>query len=142
MRILRVCHVSLCWQYPVFDIELKDLESEFSHLLQPSPASLSHSSQPYTVLFINPDKMRMAPAQAQGMPYLYRYRYDGGASCSVWLTKQRAVVIDLSAGPTMLGQVDGGEGTVSAGMLPIIPFHFGAYDANGQPRKLYACRRT
>ncbi|KAF2310295.1 hypothetical protein GH714_007618 [Hevea brasiliensis] len=50
----------------------------------------------------------------------YRYRYNGGGATQVWLSSDRFVVIDLSAGTCTYGKIETQEGSVSSRTLPWI----------------------
>jgi hypothetical protein len=56
--------------------------------------------------------------QKQEAGYVYRYRYNGGASSQVWLSHGRYAVIDISAGPCSYGRRESEEGSVGYRTVP------------------------
>ncbi|CAI0466937.1 unnamed protein product [Linum tenue] len=100
---------------------------------RPSPAS---------IFVVNFDKVRMDPRnkevdldsfmfstignlseedmKKQEGDYIYRYRYNGGGATQVWLSSDRFVVVDLSAGPCTYGKIETEEGSVSTRTMPRI----------------------
>ncbi|XP_050218417.1 uncharacterized protein LOC126669117 [Mercurialis annua] len=97
---------------------------------------------PNAIFIVNFDKVRMDPRNKeidldslmygkihqltdediskQEGDYIYRYRYNGGGATQAWLSSDRFVVIDLSAGPCTYGKIETEEGSVSYRTLPRI----------------------
>ncbi|KAJ7566050.1 hypothetical protein O6H91_02G086100 [Diphasiastrum complanatum] len=104
-------------------------------------ATEMNSPVPNAIFILNFDKVRMDPRNSsevdlekmatskietltlgqlkqQEGDYIYRYRYNGGASSQLWLSSGRYTVIDLSAGPCTYGRVDSDEGSVGYRSIP------------------------
>ncbi|CAK9871609.1 unnamed protein product [Sphagnum jensenii] len=117
----------------------------YSYLFGLPPAAHSENDMngpvPSAIFILNLDKVRMDPRlnetgdiadaygakiealdledlQKQEAGYVYRYRYNGGASSQVWLSHGRYAVIDISAGPCSYGRRESEEGSVGYRTVP------------------------
>jgi len=132
----------------IYDIEAQSIESELDAFYHGQFPETSHSGSGHSehdaghheshralvILVANPDKVRMDPTK-QGRPYVYRYRYAGGAPTQQWLSREGYLFVDLSAGPCSYGSSDAssssaGEGTVTIGSVPLVAVK--EFDPNGQ----------
>ena len=134
-------HVSV----PVFDVELTEIESALDGIviqsLETEMISLGidvTTHRPFHesgVIILNPEKERMRkhmrPEQRahltnaldgnrQTLPFVYRYRYNGGAPTKQWVGYGRHVFMDLTALPGTYGASSSGEGTVSKETIPAL----------------------
>jgi hypothetical protein len=82
--------------------------------MDPRNKELDLESQLYAKI----TKLTDEDMKKQEAGYIYRYRYNGGGATQVWLSSDRFVVIDLSAGPCTYGKIETEEGTVSLRTLP------------------------
>ncbi|CAI0626534.1 unnamed protein product [Linum tenue] len=72
------------------------------------------------LMFNTIDQLSEEDMKKQEGDYIYRYRYNGGGATQVWLSSDRFVVIDLSAGPCTYGKIETEEGSVSTRTMPRI----------------------
>lgn len=119
----------------VYDINVKgEVEDELEriyHIYAESTKSKYDSDVPmrdgvYGLMILNMDKELLAPAglKKQGdavTSYVYRYKtgpkgVDSGSDAFV--TRSSFAVVDLSAGPSLYGSTQAGEGAVVASSLP------------------------
>lgn len=137
-------------EVPLFEVEAVTVEPVFHKLysyifdLDNSEYSAKDNDRPVpnAIFLVNFDKVRMDPRnreidldnlmygklkelsdedlRRQEGDYIYRYRYNGGGATQVWLSSDRFVVIDLSAGPCTYGKIETEEGSVSSRSLPRI----------------------
>ncbi|KAG6757903.1 hypothetical protein POTOM_038229 [Populus tomentosa] len=137
-------------EVPLFEVEAVTVEPVFHKLysyifdLDNSEYSAKDNDRPVpnAIFLVNFDKVRMDPRnreidldnlmhgklkelsdedlRKQEGDYIYRYRYNGGGATQVWLSSDRFVVIDLSAGPCTYGKIETEEGSVSSRSLPRI----------------------
>ncbi|WCJ23297.1 hypothetical protein M5689_005329 [Euphorbia peplus] len=137
-------------EVPLFEVEATVVEPVFKRLysyifdLETVGYNVKENDRPApsAIFIVNFDKVRMDPrnkeididslihgeikklteeemAKQEG-DYIYRYRYNGGGASQVWLSSDRFVVIDLSAGPCTYGKIETEEGSVSSRTLPRI----------------------
>ncbi|OAY27612.1 uncharacterized protein LOC110601676 [Manihot esculenta] len=137
-------------EVPLFEVEATIVEPMFHKLYSyvfdkediRYTAAESDRPVPNAIFIVNFDKVRMDPRNKeidldslmygkitpltsediikQEGDYVYRYRYNGGGATQVWLSSDRFVVIDLSAGPCTYGKIETEEGSVSSRTLPRI----------------------
>ncbi|KAH8496434.1 hypothetical protein H0E87_019265 [Populus deltoides] len=137
-------------EVPLFEVEAATVEPVFHKLysyifdMDNSEYSAKDNDRPApnAIFLVNFDKVRMDPRnreidldnlmygklkelsdedlRKQEGDYIYRYRYNGGGATQVWLSSDRFVVIDLSAGPCTYGKIETEEGSVSSRTLPRI----------------------
>ncbi|KAJ4825238.1 hypothetical protein Tsubulata_039371 [Turnera subulata] len=137
-------------EVPLFEVEATAVESVFhklySYIFDIDRPEFSNTENdrpiPNAIFIVNFDKVRMDPRnneinldslmygklsqltdeemKKQEGDYIYRYRYNGGGATQVWLSSDRFVVVDLSAGPCTYGKIETEEGTVSSRTLPRI----------------------
>uniref|UniRef100_A0A2P2K0J6 Uncharacterized protein MANES_03G205800 n=1 Tax=Rhizophora mucronata TaxID=61149 RepID=A0A2P2K0J6_RHIMU len=137
-------------EVPLFEVEATAVEPIFQKLynyvfdMEGVRYSAAENDRPVpnAIFIVNFDKVRMDPRnkeinldslmygninqltdeemRKQEGGYIYRYRYDGGGATQVWLSSDRFVVIDLSAGPCTYGKIETEEGSVSSRTLPRI----------------------
>ncbi|KAJ9154617.1 hypothetical protein P3X46_027936 [Hevea brasiliensis] len=137
-------------EVPLFEVEATVVEPVFHKLYSYifDMENMRHTAAendrpvPNAIFIVNFDKVRMDPRNKeinldslmygkittltnediskQEGNYVYRYRYNGGGATQVWLSSDRFVVIDLSAGPCTYGKIETEEGSVSSRTLPRI----------------------
>ncbi|KAJ9181790.1 hypothetical protein P3X46_005848 [Hevea brasiliensis] len=137
-------------EVPLFEVEAAVVEPVFHKLYSyifdmenmRYTAAENDRPVPNAIFIVNFDKVRMDPRDTeidldslmyrkinpltneeigkQEGNYVYRYRYNGGGATQVWLSSDRFVVIDLSAGPCTYGNIETEEGSVSSRTLPWI----------------------
>ncbi|KAJ8767279.1 hypothetical protein K2173_017323 [Erythroxylum novogranatense] len=135
-------------EVPLFEVEATVVEPIFRKLysyvfdMDGTGYSAAENDRPVpnAIFVVNFDKMRMDPRnkevdldslmygrishlseedmKKQEGDYIYRYRYNGGGATQVWLSSDRFVVIDLSAGPCTYGKIETEEGSISPRTLP------------------------
>ncbi|KDP27936.1 hypothetical protein JCGZ_19016 [Jatropha curcas] len=135
-------------EVPLFEVEATIVEPVFhklySYIFDMEGMGYKENDRPVpnAIFVVNFDKVRMDPRNKeidldslmygkitqltnedkvkQEGDYIYRYRYNGGGATQVWLSSDRFVVIDLSAGPCTYGKIETEEGSVSSRTLPRI----------------------
>ncbi len=128
---------------PVFDIELSEIEAALDGIvvgsLEAEMRAIGIDTQTHRpfhesgVVILNPDKERMRDfmrpselvtlknpldADRPSLPFVYRYRYNGGAPTKQWIGYGRHAFMDLTAMPTSFGGSTTGEGTVGRETIP------------------------
>jgi hypothetical protein len=105
-------------QPATYDIPAEWLSSEWDRLYNVHAGG----SSPNVVILMNPAKARIKASPDQKDmsedAFLYRYVNKAGARSQTWVSSKRYVVVDLSAGPVVMGPAGAAEGTVSAGTFP------------------------
>ncbi|EEF43107.1 uncharacterized protein LOC8258833 [Ricinus communis] len=136
-------------EVPLFEVEATVVEPVFrkfySYIFDMDSSYAARENDrpvPNAIFIVNFDKVRMDPRNKeidldslmygkipqltdedmskQEGDYIYRYRYNGGGATQAWLSSDRFVVIDLSAGPCTYGKIETEEGSVSSRTLPRI----------------------
>ncbi|CAN1281618.1 hypothetical protein LINPERPRIM_LOCUS17803 [Linum perenne] len=137
-------------EVPLFEVEATSVEPVFhkfySYIFDTEtelPGNVENDRpDPVAIFLVNFDKVRMDPRnkeidldrlmfskidqlseedmKKQEGDYIYRYKYNGGGASQVWLSSERFVVIDLSAGPCTYGKIETEEGSVSTRTMPRI----------------------
>lgn len=109
-----------------FTVNTRSVLSFFDEVLKDFPLhSLGQNhkqqEQKYTIFVVNPNKNRI---QSQLSPTLrnfqYLYRVDNeGFGTQVWISPNRYVVVDLSAGPLQFGMIEAEEKGPNIASLPV-----------------------
>lgn len=125
--------------YRIYNVALDSMEALIDQMyfdeMMGGALHTDVSQMPYTIILFNPDKQRMTPHDAKKNP-LYLYRYTSGHNphpITHYISKLKYLFVDLSAGPSTYGNSDGGN-IVSLGSLPIVPFHYAAFDEKGNAK--------
>ncbi|XP_024519591.1 uncharacterized protein LOC9646786 [Selaginella moellendorffii] len=131
---------------PLYEVEATKVEPLFDRLysylfgVEPDANTSTHKHLPVAIFILNLDKVRMDPripvdvnnatlsSKIEGLTpeqlreqeggYIYKYRYNEGASTQLWLSSGRYAVIDIAAGPCAYGKVDSNEGSVGYNTVP------------------------